>query len=53
MIPASHTNGSVSTHGRRSSIVSQPDSRFDANPQAITSAQLRAELLSIRELLLP
>jgi DNA-binding transcriptional MerR regulator len=53
MIPASHTNGSASTHGRRSSIVSQPDSRFDANPQVITSAQLRAELLSIRELLLP
>jgi DNA-binding transcriptional MerR regulator len=53
MIPPSHANGSASTHGKRTAIVGQPDSRFDANPQAITSAQLRAELLSIRELLLP
>jgi DNA-binding transcriptional MerR regulator len=53
MIPVSHSNGSASTHGHRTAIVGLPDSRFDANPQVITSAQLRAELLSIRELLLP
>jgi hypothetical protein len=53
MIPASANNGSATAHGRRAAIVGQPDSRFDANTQVITSAQLRAELLSIRELLLP
>jgi DNA-binding transcriptional MerR regulator len=53
LIPTMRSNGSASTPSVRAANFSQPDSRFDANTPIITSAQLRAELLSIRELLLP